>query len=198
MAYITAADLRSYIGATSSSDDTQLGYAATRAQSMVETYTNRIFECNADTTRYYNALDYRYGGNVDAMNNTLMLDYDLCQLTTIVNGNGQTIPNNVTVLLPTNYTPSYAIKIQMNTSYIWTYTGTPDISIAITGRFAYSITPPSDIVAACLRLGSFIYRAREGTPDSDRAILSSDGVILQAPRIPTDVQQTLEPYRKRS
>jgi len=86
----------------------------------------------------------------------------------------------------------------MNTSYIWTYTGTPDVAIQIVGRFAYSITPPSDIVAACLRLGSFIYRAREGTPDSDRAILSSDGVILQAPRIPTDVQQTLEPYRKRS
>jgi len=198
MAYISTADLRSYIGATSTSDDTQIGYAATRAQSMVETYTNRIFECPADTTRYYNALDIRFGGNVDAFQNTLMLDYDLCVLTTITNGDTSNIPTNKVVLLPTNFTPAYAIKIQMNTSYVWTYTGTPDAAISITGRFAYSITPPSDIVAACLRLGSFIYRAREGTPDSDRAILSSDGVILQAPRIPTDVQQTLEPYRKRS
>ena len=198
MAYITAADLRSYMGATSSSDDTQIGYAATRAQSMLETYTNRVFESSADTTRYFNALDITYGGNVDAFQNTLMLDYDLCVLTSILNGDGNSIPTNQVVLLPSNFTPAYAIKIKSNTSYVWTYVGTPDVAIAITGRFAYSTTAPADIVAACLRLGSFIYRAREGTPDSDRAILSSDGVILQAPRIPTDVQQMLEPYRKRS
>ena len=198
MAYITTADLRSYMGATSSSDDTQIGYAATRAQSMLETYTNRVFESSADTTRYFNALDINFGGNVDAFNNTLMLDTDLCVLTTITNGDTTNIPTNVVVLLPTNYTPAYAIKIKSNTSYVWTYTGTPDTAISITGKFAYSTTAPNDIVAACLRLGSFIYRAREGTPDSDRAILSTDGVILQAPRMPTDVQQMLEPYRRRS
>lgn len=198
MAYISAAELRAYIGATSTADDTQLGFAATRGQSAIETYTNRIFECPADTTRKYNALDIRYGGNVDAFTNTLQLDFDLCQLTSIVNGNGDNVPTNVVVLQPANFTPAYAIKIQMNTAYVWTYTGTPDIAISITGRFAYSITPPSDIIAACLRMSAYLYRSREGTPDSDRALLSTDGVILQAPRMPSDVQQMLEPYRKRS
>lgn len=198
MAYISTTDLRLYIGATSTSDDAQISDAATAAQKFIETYTNRIFECPADTTRKYNALDFRYGGNVDAMNNTLMLDYDLCQLTTIVNGNGQTVPNDVIVLLPTNYTPSYAIKIQMNTSYIWTYTGTPDIAIQITGRFAYSITPPYDIVRACLRIGKALYESREGNPESQRVIISSDGVSLPAKEMPSIVYELLEPYRKRS
>jgi len=35
MSYITAADLRAYIGAISTSDDTQLGFAASRAQQMI-------------------------------------------------------------------------------------------------------------------------------------------------------------------
>lgn len=106
MAYITAADLREYIGANSQSDNTQLGYAADRAQHMVEAYCNRVFEAAADTTRYYNALDLRYGGSVDAFDQTLLLDEDLCQLTTVTNGDGSVIPVGSLVLLPTNYTPS--------------------------------------------------------------------------------------------
>lgn len=198
MAYITAADLRDYIGANSHADDTQLGYAADRAQHMLEAYCNRVFEAAADTTRYYNALDLRYGGNVDAFDQTLLLDEDLCQLTTVTNGNGTVIPTASLVLLPTNYTPKYAIKIKNNTQYVWTYTGTPDTAISVLGRWAYSITAPADIVAACLRLGAYIYRQREGTPDTDRSIISPDGVLLAAARIPTDVAVTLDPYRKRS
>ncbi len=54
MAYITAAELRDYIGASSHTDDTQLGYAATRAQSMVDAYCNRTFEAAADRTTKFN------------------------------------------------------------------------------------------------------------------------------------------------
>jgi hypothetical protein len=43
VAYITAADLRDYIGASSHADDIQLGHAADRAQHMVDAYCNRVF-----------------------------------------------------------------------------------------------------------------------------------------------------------
>lgn len=196
MSYITAADLRQYIGAVSTSDDTQLGFAAARAQQMIDTYTNRTFEAPSNTTRYYNALDLRYGGDVDAFTNELRLDVDLCQLTSVTNGNGEVIPNNVLVLLPTNFTPKYSIKIMMNTSYVWTYTGTPDMAISVVGRFAYSITPPADIVAACLALGKYIYKARTSTIDTDRAVLSSDGIILPGKNIPDAITAELDPYRR--
>jgi len=198
VAYITAAELRDYIGASSHADDTQLGYAATRAQHMVDAYCNRTFEAAADTTRYYNALDIRYGGSIDAFTQTLMLDTDLCQLTSVTNGNSQVIPTASLVLLPTNFTPKYAIKIKSNTSYVWTYVGEPDTAISVVGRFAYSITAPADIVAATIRLAAYIYRQREGTPDTDRSIISPDGFVLQAARIPTDIAVTLDPYRRRS
>ena len=196
MSYITAADLRQYIGAVSTSDDTQLGYAAGRAQQMIDTYCNRTFEALSDTTRYYNALDLRYGGDVDAFTNELKLDVDLCQLTSVTNGNGEVIPNNKLVLLPTNFTPKYSIKIMMNTSYVWTYTGTPDMAISVVGRFAYSITPPADIVGACLALGKYIYKARTSTIDTDRAVLSSDGIILPGKNIPDAITAELDPYRR--
>jgi hypothetical protein len=196
MSYITAADLRQYIGAVSTSDDTQLGFAASRAQQMIDTYCNRTFEATADTTRYYNALDLRYGGDVDAFSNELRLDVDLCQLTTVTNGNGEIIPNNFLVQLPTNFIPKYSIKIMMNTSYVWTYTGTPDMAISVLGRFAYSITAPADIVAACLALGKYIYKARTSTIETDRAVLSSDGIILPGKNIPDAITAQIEPYRR--
>lgn len=196
MSYITAADLRQYIGAVSTSDDTQLGFAAARAQQMIDTYCNRTFEAPADTTRYYNALDLRYGGDVDAFSNELRLDVDLCQLTTVTNGNGEIIPNNFLVQLPTNFIPKYSIKIMMNTSYVWTYTGTPDMAISVLGRFAYSITAPADIVAACLALGKYIYKARTSTIETDRAVLSSDGIILPGKNIPDAITAQIEPYRR--
>jgi hypothetical protein len=196
MSYITAADLRQYIGAVSTSDDTQLGFAAARAQQMIDTYCNRTFEAPADTTRYYNALDLRYGGDVDAFSNELRLDVDLCQLTRVTNGNGEIIPNNFLVQLPTNFTPKYSIKIMMNTSYVWTYTGTPDMAISVLGRFAYSITAPADIIAACLALGKYIYKARTSTIETDRAVLSSDGIILPGKNIPDAITAQIEPYRR--
>lgn len=196
MSYITAADLRAYIGAISTSDDTQLGFAASRAQQMIDTYCNRTFEATADTTRYYNALDLRYGGDVDAFSNELKLDVDLCQLTSVTNGNSEVIPNNFLVLLPTNFTPKYSIKIKMNTSYVWTYVGTPDTAISVLGRFAYSITAPADIVAACLALGKYIYKARTSTIDTDRAVLSSDGIVLPGKNIPDAITAQIEPYRR--
>jgi len=198
MAYLTVAQLKTYLGIQSSSDDSLLADIVAEAQQAVDDYCNRTFEAAADTTRYYNALDIRYGGRVDAFSNTLELDFDLCQLTTVVNGDTNTIPNNALVLLPTNFVPSYAIKIKSNTAYVWTYVATPDTAIVVTGRFAYSITCPTPIRAATRRLAGYMYRAKDNTAETDRSIMSADGVSIAAPAIPTDVTRMLEPYRRQS
>lgn len=198
MAYTTLAEVKTYLGIASASADSLLSDMIIEAQSMVDNYTNRTFEAAADTTRYYNALDIRYGGVVDAFTNTLLLDYDLCALTTITNGNGQIIPNDKVALLPNNFVPSYAIKIMMNTSYVWTYTGTPDKAIQITGRFAYSVTCPAPIAAATRRLVKWLYQEKDTTIDTDRSIISADGVVFTAPSMPKSVMVALEPYRRRS
>lgn len=196
MAYVEVSELKAYLGIKSNTDDSLLADICEEAQAAVDNICNRTFESHQHTTRYFNALDIRYGGRVDAFQNTLLLDFDLCELVSVKNGNGQTIPNNVLVLLPTNFIPSYAIKIKMNTAYVWTYVGTPDVAIEVTGHWAYSIHPPTPIRAATRRLAGYMYRAKDNTAETDRSIISADGVALGAPQIPTDVTRMLEPYRR--
>ena len=197
MAYTTTADLKAYMNITASSDDTQLGNAVTRAQSMVDKATHRTFEASADTTRTYTPLLFNDGG--DLMDyDTLYLGTDLYTLTSITNGNGDAVSLSDVVLLPSNVKPAYGIKIKRGVNVEWNYVVSPENAISVTGRFAYSLTAPADIVAATLRIAAYLYRQREGTPDSDRAILSADGVILAAPQIPKDVVSMLRPYVRRS
>jgi len=197
MAYTSTADLKSYMNITASSDDAQLGYAVTRAQAMVEQTTHRVFEASADTTRTYTPLLFNDGG--DLMDyDTLYLSTDLYSLTSITNGNGDAVSLSDVVLLPSNVKPAYGIKIKRGVSLAWNYVTSPENAISVTGRFAYSLTAPADIVAATLRIAAYLYRQREGTPDSDRAILSADGVILASPQIPKDVMSFLRPYVRRS
>lgn len=203
MAYITASDLKDYMKITGNADITQLGYFADRAQHIIDEYTNRTFEAAADTTRYYTPIvDRAYygmgyqGSLIDSY--TLDLRWDLCQLTSIVNGDGSLIPTNQVTLEPLNTTPANFIHIKTSSGYYWTYTGSPEGSVQITGRFAYSITAPANIVQAALRIGAYLYRQRDMSPDNDRTIVSADGVVMSAPRIPSDVVDLLRSYKRRS
>lgn len=199
MAYITASDLKAYMGITSSGDDAQLALACTRAQSIVEGYTNRVFEwAGSAATKYFTPINEKLGGQLADDGRTLYtFGFDILELASITNGDGNTIPLIAIITLPLNVTPGYAIRIKSNTSYVWTFTGSPDAAVAVSAKWAYSLTPPAEVIAATLRIASYLYRQREGTPDTDRAIMSADGVILAAPKIPTDATMILQAYRRR-
>jgi hypothetical protein len=199
MAYATAADLRAYIGATATTDDTQLSNAVTRAQTEIERQTHRVFEAAADTTRYYTPLYRREVlGDLEDDGRTLWLGADLCALTSITNGNGTAVSLSDVVTIDINVKPWYAIRLKDSANIQWTFTGTPEYSIAVVGRFAYSTTPPADIVSATLMLGAYLYRRREGGPDTDRNIISADGVLMAPARFPTDVSTIIKKYVRHS
>ncbi len=199
MAYATAADLRAYIGATATTDDTQLGNAVTRAQTEIERQTHRVFEAAADTTRYYTPLYRREVlGDLEDDGRTLWLGADLCAITSITNGNGTAIALSDVVTIDINVKPWYAIRLKDSANIEWTFTGTPEYSISVVGRFAYSTTAPADIVSATLMLGAYLYRRREGGPDTDRNIISADGVLMAPARFPTDVSTIIKKYVRHS
>ena len=86
MAYTTTALLKSYMGITASTDDTLLSLCIDRAQSTIESYTNRVFEASADTTRKFTPTISTqwlgsgvYGDLIDEY--TLGTDYDLISIT---------------------------------------------------------------------------------------------------------------------
>lgn len=202
MAYTTTSALKAYLGITSSADDTLLGNAIDQAYSMINTFCHRHFDPEAkhgpnDLIKYFTPLRERDGGDL-LDDYTLNLGVDLASLTSITNGDGTAIPTNQVVLLPMNITPTNMIRIKSSSSYQWTYTDSPEGAVAIAGKWGYSLDAPDDIVVANLRLAAYLYRQREGTPDSDRAVLSADGVVLAAPRIPSDITAMLTPYRRRS
>jgi maltoporin len=199
MAYITATDLKNYMKISGNSDDTQLALFADRAQHVVDSYTHRVFEwAGAGTVKKFTPTSYLDGGDLYDMYTLSLGLNEFFELTSITNGDGVAISTSDVVLLPQNIAPKYAIRIKSSANRTWTYTTTIEESVSITAKWSYSATPPADIVQAALRIGAYLYRQRDGTPDSDRPIVSADGVVLSAPRIPSDVLELLRPYRRRS
>ena len=191
MAYATLAQLRAYLklGAIETADDALLADLLVRAQQAIDTYCARTFEASVDSTRYFDA-------ERDVDGYRLLLDTDLCAITSVVNGNGETIASTDYVTEPRNRTPYYAIILKASKGNVWEYDDDPENAIAITGKWAYSITAPADITHACIRLAAFMYRQKDSQSDVDRPLITGDGVTILPSALPRDVQQLLLPYRR--
>lgn len=207
MAYFTTAELKAYLGITSSSDDVQLGYLPDRVTAAIDTYCHRHFEPEAEHgpaashTHYFTPL-YDWDGGDLLDDQTLLLRHDLCELTSIINGNGVAISLSDVVLLPPNAVPerpAYAIRIKTAASVRWTYSGSPEQSVSVAGKWSYSLDIPADVKAAALRWGAHLYRLRTGATSVPADItVSADGSAFASNRIPSDVAQMLKPYIRRS
>lgn len=188
MSYITLTELRAYIGANKPTDDALLTNAISEAQASIDTYCKRTFECAADTPRYFDYIE-------DTDGQILYLDYDLCQITSVTNGDATTIASTDYTTNPRNSTPWCEIKLKLNSDIAWTYDDTPEDAIAIVGRWAFSITPPNDIKHACLRLAAWYYRQRDTSNTAAEApILTNSGAVIMPSKLPTDVTDILSKY----
>ncbi len=180
MAYASISDLTVYLGIDdSTADDGLLAQLLTRAQAAVDNVCHRQFEAAADTTRYF---DTRA---IDGY--MLHLDTDLCAITSVVNGDGVTIAGTNYTTEPRNVTPWHALRMRSTSAYAWDgITG----DIAITGRWAWSVTAPADVQHATVRLAAWMYRQKDNT-GSDAPMIAGDVTILPA-RLPADVMELLE------
>jgi hypothetical protein len=191
MPYTDSTALKLYLGIPSNvtTDDSLLTALITRAQKAIDSHCRRTFEASADTTRYVD-------GNFPYVNGrylNIRRIGDLCQITTVTNGNGVIVTAGQYVTDPRNETPYHALKLKDNVSVAWTYTGTPENAIAIVGRWAYSITAPADVVHAAIRLSAFFYRQKDSSVFETTAIPSA-GVIEVPTGMPKDVSILLKPY----
>jgi len=185
MAYASLADLTTYLGIDeSTADDGLLSQLLARAQAAIDTYTRRTFEATADVTRWHTL------GNV--WGRQLAFDGDICAITSITNGDGATVAASEYHTLPFNRTPYYAVELWRDSVTAWD--ADSGGQIAVTGRWAYSTTPPADITHACVRLAAWMYRQKDNTA-GDTPIIAGDVTILPA-RFPSDVQMMLAPYRR--
>lgn len=188
MAYASVTQLKSWLDEDTGADDALLSDLIDRAQSWIETTTQRQFEVQSDTTRTFDAVD-----DVNEATQTLYLDGDLCQITSITNGDSTAVTAYVT--MPRREKPYYAIRLK-DSADPWTYATDPEDAISIVGRWGYSVTPPDVIIQATLRLAAWMYKQRDTGLDSDRPQVTAQGVMSFPAAMPKDVMQMLQPYRR--
>ena len=185
------ADLKPYLKISRPDDDDLLEHLLNAATDAINKHTDRVFEAAADETRY---VDYDDRHVVDR---TLFLDYDLAQITSVVNGNGVVVVPSEYVTIPRHETPYYALKLKTSASKAWEFDQDVEDAIAITGRWAYSVLPPTDIKQACIRLAAWMYRQKDDSKgEGDRPIVGGFGVVIMPSRMPKDIQEMLLTYRR--
>lgn len=204
MAYITTAQLKSYLGITVSTDDTELGYIPDRVTAAIDSYCHRHFEPESDHgpaashTHYFTPMLETQGGDLLDWY-TLNLNHDLAELTSITNGDGTAIAAGDVVLLPLNVKPISFIRIKSASGKFWTWNGSPEGAVAVAGKWSYSLDVPYDIHRAALVWSEHMYRLRTGSaPTSTDVTISADGSAFVSSGMPRFVAQLLRPYIRRS
>lgn len=179
--------------ALASGDDAILASLITSAIAYIEgpEGAGRRFQTSADTTRRFDAIR-----DVDTNHRRLWLDEDLCQITSITNGDGQLVSASDYVTDPRNEAPYYAITLKLGASTVWTYDDSPEDAIAIVGRWGYALTPPADIAQACLDLVVYEYRRRSQSGSDDRPITTASGMVITPSSVPRMVRTVVEHYRR--
>lgn len=187
--YATVAQLKTYLGLSGSGEDSLLGDLLDRATTAIEQYTRRVFEAASDTTRYFDAVD-------DVEDRRLWFDREICQITTVTNGDSTTVSSDDYVTEPRNDAPYYALTLKSGSTVTWTYSDDAENAISVTGRWAYSTEPPADIVHATVRLAGFFYKQKDAQVFETTA-QPDMGMITVPQSIPRDVRAILFPYRRR-
>lgn len=178
MAYTDKTAVKAYLGIATTDDDALLDALIPRAQAVIDAKTGRTFEAATDTVRYFAACD--------VVGATLYLDADLCAITSIVNGDGETLTEYTTQ--PRNRKPWHSLTLKDG---MWS---TVD-DIAITGRWAYMQTADASIQHIAIRLTSWLYRQKDNHTDMERTTVVGNMTILPA-RLPADIEEMLHPYRR--
>jgi hypothetical protein len=177
------------IGEENEEDDALLTTFITSATRIIELKTTRRFESSSTSTRYFDA------DKSTDKKRMLYFDDDICSITSVVNGDGVTVIASNYTTQPRHEAPYYSIRLKDSANVDWTYEDTPEDAIAVTGHWAYSVTPPQDIVHACIRLASFLYRQKDNAVDVDRPLVG-DGVMVMPIKLPADVDALLKPYTR--
>ena len=191
MTYCDAAALKRYLNITVSTDDTLLGECISRAQALIDVTCNRTFEAATDSTRTFDALV-----DVGEDHRLLWLDADLCAITSVTNGDGTTVAADAYTPMPRHATPWYALQLKRGGAVSWTYEAAPEDALTVVGRWAYSVSAPTAIVQACVRLAAWLYRQKDSNADPGAPRVTPEGTWIMPSALPKDVEALLKPFRR--
>lgn len=138
-AYATLAEYKSYTlarggtASTDTADDAIIESLLRAASRLIDRYTGRRFYPSIET-HYF---DVPSADDLDPRK--LKLDDDFLEITSLVNGDGTTIPSTEYDLVPKSKYPAYALRLKDNSTYVWASDGAGNTHqvIAVTGIVGY-------------------------------------------------------------
>ena len=98
------------------------------------------------------------------------------------------------MLLPTNETPKYAVKLKASSSVSWTYNTDPEEAITVLGNWGYNNTtePPEDIKHAAIRLTAWYYD--QPAAPYETTGMPELGIVTVPTDVPADIASILDQY----
>lgn len=184
MAYLNLSQFKGTRDIEGSGDDATIALFIDAASKAIDNYCNRTFEGEVEERTFDTPHD-----------RTLWLDDDLCSITSITNGDGSSIDSSQYVTTPRNAfargKPIYAIRLKSQSPVYWqSDNGEYEDAITVEGVWAYSESPPHDIVQAALMLTAHYYDSKESV--GGEAVIIP-GVSVRIPQgMPTAVRNILD------
>lgn len=194
MAYLTSDEFRAERNIVSETSDAiaVIDDCIADAQKFIDTYCHRTFEGTA-ANRSFDAV-----ADVEGSVLWVYEAGDLASIVTVTNGNGDTVSSTAYVTQPRNAAamgkPIIGLRLKTNSSVYWrtASNGVAENAITINGIWAYSATPPADIVRAAKMLAGYYYDQRMSI-NAEIAVIPGVSVSIPA-GMPPAVRQILNHY----
>jgi hypothetical protein len=182
MAYATLDELKRELGIPTSNtgDDALLTSLLGQAEAFVDAQFSARFEAVTATRKY---------GIESIANGSLFLDAPLLSLSTLVNGDGETISADDYELLPRNASPKYQIRLRSTATKTWAVDA--EKTVAVTGTWGYTASAPELVKRLTLRLAAYYYRLRDAQV-FDTVYNVEAGTVTVPKGTPADAQQILD------
>jgi len=190
--YVTLAEFKIFadIDSTEANDDTAIENIIEGVSRYMDGRTERTFYARTET-RYFNVPKDR--------GRSLFMDDDLLTITTLTNGDGDTVASSEYHLLPKNLTPYNEVRLTKSTTEYWDVdsSGDDEFVISIAGTWGYMAAHTDDIREACSMIAQSFYKRRFGENVSGIAKVTAAGVVITPQDVPSAAADILNRYKKR-
>lgn len=176
MAYATIAEVKEYLGISTSDDDALLGRLISAAQAAIEAYTSRRFEIVNASLTY--PIEYWRG-------DVVFVGDDLRSITSVTTDAGDSWTQAHFTFTPPARVLYFKTDAQKPSADARFFT--------VTGSWGFTLQPPENVKQACIRLAGHMYRMKDAQA-YDVIGMTETGVMRVQGKMPVDVVELLKPY----
>lgn len=189
--YATLVEYKAWqtVSSTDATDDTVIEQIIEAASRYIDGETARTFYARSET---------RYFSVPNPASRQLDLDDDLIAVTTLTNGDDNTIAATEYNLIPKNVTPYRAIKLKASSTYYWDADsdGNNEYVISLAGTWGWAATAPHDIRQACLMIAISMYKRRFGENVSSTFKVTAAGIVVTPQDVPSQAAAIIRKYNR--